>query len=162
TDLLRLRFVEYLTRATEAADNTRGHLEVNLDIGLKPLISGKLRNPPNTHRGKDLFLKVGYAYIPTFDDRKVHEILLEVTARCPLPMDILLSDRNRGDLRWVNGVFSTRYRNRLGVERDFEIRSVKFTPYATAEAFYDLSKDLWDRVEFSAGVEVPLGKHPVI
>jgi len=163
SDLLRLRFVEFVTRATEVCDSTEGHFEVNLDFGLKPLIRQRLRNLPDTHRGKYLVVGIGYAYIPTFgtDDRE-HRIILEGTARYPLPLDILLSDRNRGELRWVNGVFSTRYRNRLMVERDFEIESVKVTPYLTAEAFYDFGKDLWDRFEFSAGVLVPLGKRPVI
>jgi len=161
-DMFRFRFIEYVTRATEASPSTKGHFEVDLDIGLKPVLRTKLRNLPDTHRGKYLFLRVGYAYIPTFNDGKEHEIVLEATARFPLSRDILLSDRSRGDLMWKNGVFSTRYRNRLMLERDFEIRSVKITPYFTAEAYYDLSDDLWDRFEFSPGVELPLGKRPVI
>src|SRR5215831_3097538 len=158
SDLFRFRFVEYVTRSTEASDSTQGHLEVDIDLGLKPFLRERLRNLPDTHRGKYLFLRAGYAYIPTFDDGQEHRIILEGTARFPLPLDILLSDRNRGDLRWVNGVFQTRYRNRLMAERDFAIGRVKLTPYLTAEAYYDFSKDLWDRIEYSAGVEVPLGK----
>ncbi len=160
----RLRFLASLTRARETAKNTEATLEVDLDVGLKPLIREKLRNLPDHQRGKYVTMRIGYAYIPAFGDGsdKEHRIVLEGTGRYPLPLDILVSDRNRGDLRWINGVFSTRYRNRLRVERDFAIGVVKLTPYLTGEAFYDLRKDLWNRVEFSAGAEIPLGRRPVI
>jgi hypothetical protein len=108
-----------------------------------------------------LTLRTGYAYIPSLGDEdppKEHRIVLEATARYPLPLDILLSDRSRGDLRWINGEFSTRYRNRLRVERDFSIRKFMITPYASGELFYDFRFDLWNRNEICAGAEIPVGK----
>jgi len=163
-DQFRLRFLASLTRARETAKNTEGTLEVDFDIGVKAFIRQRLRNLPDNHRGKYLTLRTGYAYIPSFGEGsdKEHRIVLEATGRYPLPLDILVSVRNRGDLRWINGDFSTRYRNRLRLERDFAIGIVKFTPYLTGEGFYDLRKDLWNRVEFSGGAEIPLGRRPVI
>ena len=160
----RLRFLASLTRAQETGKKTEGTLEIDLDIGVKALIRQKLRNLPDHQRGKYVTLRAGYAYIPSFGDDadKEHRILLEGTGRYPLPLGILVSDRSRGDLRWINGDFSTRYRNRLRVERDFEIGIVKFTPYMMGEGFYDFRKDLWSRTELQTGVEIPLGRRPVI
>ncbi|HEU4387722.1 MAG TPA: DUF2490 domain-containing protein [Blastocatellia bacterium] len=160
----RLRFAASWTRARETAKYTEGTLEADLDIGVKAFVRPKLRNLPDNHRGKYLTLRAGYAYIPTFgeSDDKEHRIVLEGTARYPIPLDILVSDRSREELRWINGDFSLRYRNRLRVERDFSIGVAKFTPYATSEAFYDFRKDLWSRFEFSAGTEVPLWRRQVM
>jgi len=163
-DQYRFRFLASLTRARDTAMNTEGTLEVDFDIGVKAFIRERLRNLPDNHRGKYLTLRTGYAYIPSFGDGndKEHRIVLEATGRYPLPLDILVSVRNRGDLRWINGDFSTRYRNRLRLERDFAFGIVRITPYLTGEAFYDFRKDLWTRFEFSAGAEIPLGRRPVI
>jgi hypothetical protein len=164
-NVLRLRLVASLTRAQETGQNTEGLFEVDLDIGVKAFFREKLMNLPDDQRGKYLTLRTGYAYIPTLaetDPAKEHRVVLEATARYPLPLDILVSDRNRGDLRWINGEFSTRYRNRLRIERDFAIRKFKFTPYAMGELFYDLRFDRWNRNEITVGTEVPLSSRAVI
>ena len=56
--------------------------------------------------------------------------MIEASPRFPLPWKIVLTDRNRGDLRMIAGDFSWRYRNRLSVERAVFIHSYAFTPYA--------------------------------
>src|SRR4030095_15624514 len=72
----------------------------------------------------------------------------------PLPLDMLLSDRNREDLRWVNGEFSARYRNRVTLEREFKILNRQITPYGSAEVFYDSRFKTGNRDRFAVGAQI--------
>ena len=72
-------------------------------------------------------------------------------ARLP---DLLVSDRNRVEFRWVSGEYSTRYRNRLTVERDFLIGELHVAPYASAEVFYEGAKH-WYEEQYAAGLQLP-------
>lgn len=70
------------------------------------------------------------------DPFKEHQILSEQTLRKLLPGDLLLSDRNREDFRFINGGFSFRYRNRVTIERElplFKRRNV--TPLRFGRSF---------------------------
>jgi hypothetical protein len=70
-----------------------------------------------------------------------------------------LIDRNRLDLRWVNGNFSWRYRNRLTLERHFKIGEKRaLTPYASGELFYDSRFDAWNRSRLRAGLQTTLSR----
>ena len=51
--------------------------------------------------------------------------------------------------------YSTRYRNRLTVERAFLVRKFRFDPYVSAEFFYDISKSSWNQEQYAAGVQLP-------
>ena len=70
----------------------------------------------------------------------------EATGRAHLPASILVSDRSRIDLRWINGEFRWRYRNRLKLERTFRLKRFDFTPYAHAEVSYSLDQSHWRRL----------------
>ena len=67
----------------------------------------------------------------------------------------LLLDRSRGESRWVNGVYSTTYRNRFSVERDFLTHGLRFSPYGAVEVFYDGSKQSWTQQWYTGGVQWP-------
>jgi hypothetical protein len=64
-------------------------------------------------------------------------------------------DRNWIELRWIDGVYSTTYRNMLTVERDFLVRGFRFTPYGSAEVFYDGPKHSWDQEWYTGGIDWP-------
>ena len=70
-----------------------------------------------------------------------------------------MSERNRADLRYIDGEFSWRYRNRLSAERTFSLRSFHFAPYLRAEVFYDSRFEKWPRTALTAGSTFPIGKH---
>jgi hypothetical protein len=75
----------------------------------------------------------------------------------------VISDRNRGELRFIKGQsFSTRYRNRLRLERDFKHRWFECTPYAYDEMFYDTRYDRWNPNRYAFGLEFPVGAHVVL
>jgi hypothetical protein len=67
----------------------------------------------------------------------------------------LLSDRNRVDFRWINGVYDYRYRNRLTIARESQAGTFRFTPYAYGELFYHAKNHSWDASESAAGVQFP-------
>ena len=117
---------------------------------------------PNDH----IILRTGYRFGTSVGDAdepyKEHRLLTEQTLRKLLPGDLLLSDRNREDFRFVNGDFSFRYRNRVSIEREvhvFKERSI--TPYVSAEIFYDTRTSAWNRNRLAAGFQQSLRRGPL-
>lgn len=112
-------------------------------------------DPASEHK---LDLGAGYQYLQTTEGPKPaseNRIYLGLTPRGRPPGGLLLSDRNQFEFRWVNGVYSSRYRNRLTVERASRIGGLRLTPYASAEFFYDWAKDSWNEERYTVGVEWP-------
>ena len=116
---------------------------------------------PNQH----VILRTGYRYgtsVGNSDPFKEHRLLSEQTLRQLLPGDLLLSDRNREDFRFVDGDFSFRYRNRVTLEREFHLLKARtITPYVSGEIFYDTRYNIWNRNRFSFGVQQSLRRGPL-
>ena len=105
------------------------------------------------------FVRTGYRFITSLDEdtpNKEHRIVIEQHFRKLLKGEILLSDRNREDYRFINGDFSFRYRNRVTLEREFIIKDRALTPYASGEIFYDSRFNAWNRNRYAVGVVVPI------
>jgi hypothetical protein len=69
-----------------------------------------------------------------------------------LPGKLLMVDSSRGELRFIGGQpFSTRYRSKLQLERDFKLRLSRLTPYLNGQLCYDTRYDVWNRNRYSAG-----------
>ena len=137
----RLFFLATTTKAEETKDNIEGQVGAHIDYHLHEKVS----------------LRTGYRYgfsLGGSDPFKEHRIIVEQTLRQPLPLQVLLSDRNREDLRWVNGEFSARYRNRVTLEREFKVRNRPITPYGSAEAFYDSRFKTRNRNRFAVRVQI--------
>jgi Protein of unknown function (DUF2490) len=165
-DRFRLRALVTRTKARESDKFTERTFEVDIDVGLKAILRRRLAANPNTERGKYLTLRLGYVHVVALNDEEnpsnEHRAILELNGRYPLPGAFLLSDRSRGEARWINGRYSLRYRNRLRIERDFGIQWFRFTPYATGEVYYDTRYRIWNRNEYSFGTEVPIRRHAII
>ena len=101
--------------------------------------------------------RVGYTYARAVGgnsgDYQEHRGIVEASVRIPVTELLLLSDKNRVDLRGVNGSFSSRYRNRIRVERQTETDFVTLNPFLSAEFFYDSRYETWSRQLYSAGIE---------
>ena len=69
-----------------------------------------------------------------------------------------MSNRARGEFRFVNGAYSWRYRNQMKFDKDFQVRHYALTAYTSAEAFYDSTTNRWDRFRFTGGMLFPIGK----
>jgi hypothetical protein len=141
----RLFFIATTTKAEETRENTEAQVGGDIDYQLKKKVS----------------LRAGYRHgfsLSGSDPFKEHRIIFEQALRQPLPLHVLLSDRNREELRWVNGDFSARYRNRLTLERAFKVLNRSVTPYGSAEAVYDSRFKTWNRNRFAVGAQIAL-KH---
>lgn len=100
----------------------------------------------------------GYEFLRTTQSGQVtHEnrITIDMTLSFRPFAKLLVRDRNWTELRWIDGTYSTTYRNMLSVEGDALFRGVRFSPYGTAEAFYDGSKHSWDQGWYTAGILGP-------
>jgi hypothetical protein len=137
----RLFFLASTTKSEETRDNTEGQVGAHIDYFLNKKIS----------------LRAGYRYgfsLGGSDPFKEQRIIFEQTLRQPLPLEVLLSDRNREELRWVNGEFSARYRNRVTLEREFKVLNRPTTPYGSAEVYYDSRFKTWNRNRLTVGVQI--------
>ena len=189
--LFLLVFVMGTARVTAQESATRNEFwpEVDVYIKVKPKVrlyllgtvsksveDGELRNAqgfeaqigahidylPNDH----VILRAGYRYGTSVGDSddpfKEHRLLTEQTLRKMLPGELLLSDRNREDFRFVNGDFSFRYRNRVTIEREFHLfKQRTITPYVSGEIFYDTRYDIWNRNRFAVGIQQSLRRGPL-
>jgi hypothetical protein len=110
-------------------------------------------------KSRPLKFRLFYRYQPAVEGPSEHRVGVEGTGRFPLVSGVLLSDRNRADLRHIDGVFSWRYCNRLTAERTVAIHGYHFMPYLRAEAFHDSRFAKWSRTALAAGSTFPVGKH---
>ena len=113
-----------------------------------------------------IILRAGYRFGTSVGDAdepyKEHRLLTEQTLRKLLPGDLLFSDRNREDFRFINGDFSFRYRNRVSIEREVDLfKGRTITPYVSAEIFYDTRTSAWNRNRFAAGFQQSLRRGPL-
>jgi hypothetical protein len=141
----RLFFLATTTKAQETKENIEGQVGAHIDYQLHRKVS----------------LRTGYRYgfsLGGSDPFKEHRIIFEQTLRQPLPLQVLLSDRNREDLRWVNGEFSARYRNRVTLEREFDLLNRAVSAYGSVEGFYDSRFNTWNRNRLAVGVQIPFKK----
>ena len=137
----RLFFLAAVTKAEETRENTEGQIGAHLDY----------------HVNKRVSLRTGYRYgfsLGGSDPFKEHRIVFEQILRQPLPLEVLFTDRNREELRWVNGEFSGRYRNRVQLEREFKVLNRAVTPYASAEVSYDSRFHTWNRNRLAVGATI--------
>lgn len=135
-----------ISRSRETRSNLEGQLGINVD-----------------YRFDDMFsVRAGYRFATSLvrdDPYTEHRFLFEQTFRFQLPWSLLLSLRTREDLRFIDGKFSARFRERATIERNVEIGGYTFTPYGSAEAFYDTRYDTFSRYRFALGAVFPVNKN---
>jgi hypothetical protein len=143
-----------------------GNFTFYAETALKPVFRYELRNRADVYRNRYLTFRGGYRYRTSLTPgASVSENrgILEVTSRYRLPWHLVVADRNRGEFRFIKGqTFSTRYRNRLWLERDFKYGSFVLTPYVYDEIFYDTRYGQWTPNRYAFGVELPVGQHVVL
>jgi len=159
----RMRFYFLATTVKESRDSTEGEFGPNFDFYLKPLRKLSVLSwlPQDESKKKLLLVRIGYRYIVPFtgEDPVEHRGVVEATTRYPLVHRLLLSDRNRMDLRSKGGEFSWRFRNRLTVETEFSLGCVKLNPYARGEIYYDSNYGKVSRNSLIFGSAFPITKH---
>src|ERR1700752_292323 len=136
--------------------------EIRNAQGFEAQVGAHVDYIPNDH----FILRTGYRFGTSVGDAdepfKEHRVLTEQTLRKLLPGDLLLSDRNREDFRFVNGDFSFRYRNRVSIEREVDLfKERTITPYVSAEIFYDTRSNAWNRNRLAVGFQQSLRRGPL-
>lgn len=112
--------------------------------------------------GKYLTLAPWYLNIVTrpAEGRKGNENRLTFTATLRFPAGkFALIDRNLFEHRLRFPLNSTRYRNRLQIERPVKLGGTQLGLFASDEVQYDWSVDDWVRNRFSVGVSRRFNKH---
>jgi hypothetical protein len=102
----------------------------------------------------------GYEYLDTHQKDKTtpeSRLLADVTPQLLLK-ELLLSNRNRAEFRWVNGMYDFRYRNKLVISDRVQVQSFRFTPYVSGELYYDRNQHSWNQSQYGFGVQVPYKK----
>ena len=152
----RLHFLGAFVRAGNASYSD-GQMGADLDIGLRGMFDQGLH--PDRNRYKYVWIRMGYRYANSFsgsDSFQEHRGILEATIRLPLAYQFTFVDRNRGDFRLVNGEYSSRYRNRVRLERESHIGPVSLLPYVSVEGWYDTRFNAVSRFRYAAGFEIPI------
>ena len=144
-----------------AEHSTEAEVGVHLDYTLVPILRPYLREA-DWARDRYFWTRVGYVVLGSPDGESSGPTerrgLVEMTQRVALPEEVWLVNRARVDMRDLGGEFSTRYRLRMGIEREFTAGGVVMVPYVQAEAFYDTRYDYWNRRLFQAGVEFEISR----
>jgi hypothetical protein len=128
-----------------------------LGYQFKPILREHLKNidPDKEHY---FVFGGGYWFLRTDQSGKLKDenrIVIDATPGFRFPAQFLARDRNFTEFRWIDGVYSTTYRNLISLERDFLFHGFRFTPYGTAEAFYDGAKHSWNQEWYTAGAQWP-------
>ena len=100
----------------------------------------------------------GYERIDTLQSGTMgdeNRVVLQALAGFRPASRVYLSDRNRVEFRWVNGTYSTRYRNLVFGEYDITMHNFRLSPYASVEAFYNGAVGSWNEEQYTAGIEWP-------
>lgn len=121
---------------------------------IKPILRPHLENidPDKEHY---LIFGAGYEYLRTTHSSNVsHEnrITFDMTPSLRPASRLLLRDRNWVELRWIDGKYSTTYRNLLAAEVDLRVHNIRVTPFGSAELFYNSPKGSWDQEWYTAGI----------
>jgi hypothetical protein len=106
---------------------------------MKPILNLRLRD---IDEDNDNYLVVGggYEYLHTIDQGSLtieNQIIAQATPHIVLA-GLTIGDRNRTEFRWINGVSNFRYRNRLTVIRQSQLRTFRFAPMDTGNSFITL------------------------
>ncbi len=136
-----------------------GYFDLTFEPFTRDLIGKEhWRRQDDWRQKRYVWLRLGYDHVfkqegeeaSTPEDRGI----VAVHGRAYLRAGILFEARGRADLRWIGGDYSTRYRLRGELNRDFEVRGRLVDPYLQAEAFYDTRYDGWARELYQAGAEI--------
>lgn len=158
--ITRLHFDMAYAQGKESPDRVTD-LAGYLDLSIKPVLRKRLQSE-DWARNRYLWARVGYDHIlkgqgrgpSPAEDRGVASLY----ARAPLPAELWTEGRVRTDLRWISGTYSTRYRVRAEVNREWTLAGHAVAPYFNVEWFYDTRYDGWSRTLYQLGPEVTVNK----
>jgi len=120
-----------------------------------------LRGDVDKENEYNLILGAGYELIETHQNgnlKSEHRLLLQATPKYVFGLGFLAQDRNRIEFRWNGGTYDFRVRNRLTIDRPFNVGKVRLMPYAAGELFWDRNHHSWNENQYAFGVQWPYKK----
>jgi hypothetical protein len=150
-----------LTQGLEAGDTYRKWTTAAmLSYRMKRLLipSRRENDEENLHV---LVIAGGYEYLHASQNGKTkneNRIALSGTGHFTPGGGFLLTDRNRIEFRWVDGVYDFRYRNKVVIDHHLKVGEFSFTPYASGELFHDRNHHSWNENHYAFGSQFPYKK----
>ena len=137
-------------------------LAAYLDVSLKPI--KKRLQSEDWQRSRYFWARIGYDRVFNdlgTSDAKVAENrgIVSLYGKVLMPAAIVGEGRVRADLRWLGSGYSTRYRLRGEVTREFSVLGHTVVPFFNVEWFYDTRYDGWARTLYQAGFELTVSRH---
>jgi hypothetical protein len=130
------------------------------DVTLRPIVRRRLGAVlDDWERSRYLWMRISYLYGTSPGDDTAadeHRGLVDLNSRLPLPKGFWLANRSRVEGRDIGGETSSRFRDRLTLERETRIGGAVTVPYLQAEAYYDSRFDDWSRWKVDTGIEIAL------
>ena len=143
----------------QSGDYVQWKLGAILSYRMKRLV---LRRPKEIDEENEhaLVIGAGYEYVQINESKTKREnrIIFQGTGRKSPGGAFLITDRNRLEFRFINGVYNFRYRNKLVADHAFLVNKFHFTPYASGELFWDRNHHSWNQNQYGGGVQLPY--HP--
>ena len=137
-------------------------LAAYLDISFKPIMP-RYNQAADWQRSRYLWARIGYANVLKstggVQSAAENRGIISFWQKFELPADIFLECRERADLRWIGGNYSTRYRFRLEATREFTVLDHTVVPFFNVEWFYDTRYDGLARILYQAGYEFTVNQH---
>ena len=90
------------------------------------------------------------------DNYNEKQLQLDQTFRVQMPSKIITEYRTREDFRSTDTGFSMRFRERIQIQRGFTVGSYAFTPYTSAEVYWDTRYGRLSRYRLTVGVRLPV------
>jgi hypothetical protein len=127
-------------------------------------VAGILRDllTPDEAKRHAVDMRVGVLYNATFDPGtagpgNVWTLQVDLTPRYSLPLELVVSVRNRFSFNWATdgaSGFYFRYRGRLQLEREFDVMKVPVTPFVNVEFFWQQPPAMWTQFRMQGGLQV--------
>jgi hypothetical protein len=137
-------------------------LAFDLFLARRPIVNNLLGAAAlSQDRSEWTQLRLGYKYSqPTGTDsgQITNRLFAEATFRGEM-LGLAAADRNGFDWRWIDGVYSNRYRNRVDLQRPVTISGYEITPYSNCEWAYVLGRSGWNSVKCEFGAQLPVLRH---
>jgi hypothetical protein len=99
-------FLESSFRDNQPGDAWHGNFGVHLNFTLKPMFRRELRERDDVFNKGFLSCQTGLRYISSLGSGTPyleHRWIVDCTRRYPLPRNVTISDRSRGEMRLVRG-----------------------------------------------------------
>jgi hypothetical protein len=155
----KIRLGVMASRSTDGASYNSIEVGPTLNFFVKRFVRSVLSTPDEA-KNNLLVFGVGYRYLAGINQAPENRAEFDFAPQFQLPWGIQASDRNRFDVRFIEGSgTSWRYRNRINLQRTFNIHRLIFSPYGQGEFFYSSSSGSWNKTTFQAGADFPFHKH---